>query len=77
MRYVGVLRSLLWLDHRQEAGLVQEVRQSLPYGSQRILSAGMLRGHVSNVERFHIYASVLGYSWPADSVGDWWIKLTG
>lgn len=63
------LRSLPWLDLSGEAGLVQEVRQSLACGSQRNLVSG-------NVERprfqtwrdsVHIYASISGFSWSADS----------
>lgn len=51
----GGLRSLLWQYHSGEAGLIQEVRQHLGYGSQRILSAGMLKGHILHVERLHPY----------------------
>lgn len=43
-RHAGGLRSLLWLDLGGEAGLVQEVRQSLACGSQRNLVSGNVGG---------------------------------
>lgn len=58
-RYVGGLRSLLWLDLGGEAGLVQEVRQSLACGSQRNLVGGNVGGTPSIF--MQVYLVFLGH----------------